>query len=80
MNPEVLNSLSPEDRAVYAALASAIQNQNDIARQALAKKEKGWFAKACDAIEEHPVLTVSVVLIAAVAAECYIISKTAKSE
>ena len=80
MNPEVLQSLSAEDRATYMALANAIQGQNAIAAQALKKQEKGWFARVCDAIEEHPVLTVSVVLIAAVTAECYIISKTAKSE
>ena len=80
MNPEMLQSLSPEDRAVYAALASAIQNQNDIAKQALAKKEKGWFAKCCDAIESHPVITVSAVLLVAVAAECYVASRMSKSE
>ena len=80
MNETMLNNLSAEDRACYMALANAIQNQNAIASQALARKEKGWFAKACDAIEAHPVLTVSAVLLVAVAAECYVASRMAKDE
>jgi len=73
--PQNLDALSAEDRAAYLALASAINGQNEIAKKAMERKEKGWLSKTCDWIEEHPICTVSLVLIASVAAECYVLSR-----
>ena len=73
MNENV--TMTPEDRAVMAALASAVNNQNELARQALKAKEKSWLGRAADWVEEHPVVTISAVCLVVAAAECYIISR-----
>jgi len=75
-----LKSLSPEDRAAYQALSAAMQTAAAVQQQALKQQQKSWITRAADWVEDHPVAVVSCVLIAAVAAECYIISKTARSE
>jgi hypothetical protein len=77
MNENV--TMTPEDRAVMAALASAVQNQNELARQALKAKEKSWLGKACDWVEEHPVVVVTSALLLLGAAECYCYMKQKNS-
>ena len=74
-----METMSAEDRAALNALASAINNSAIAAQNMRAKQEKGFFAKVADAIEEHPICTLSVVLVAAVAAESYIMYKTRSS-
>ena len=68
-------NMTTEDRAALLALSQAIENQNQIARMAMTKKEKSWIGRACDWVEDHPICTVSLVLVASVAAECYILSR-----
>lgn len=68
-------NMTAEDRAALLALSQAIENQNAIAKMAVAKKEKSWIGRTCDWIEDHPICTVSLVCIAAVAAECYVLSR-----
>ena len=72
-------SMSAEDRAAIAALTAAINSSTVAAQQMSKSKEKGFFSKVADAIEEHPICTLSVVLVAAVAAESYIMYKTRSS-
>ena len=79
--PETMNlaGMTSEDRATIQALANSM---NAIAVQqqaALRGKEKGWFSKVADAIEEHPICTLSVVLIAGIAVESYIMYKSKQS-
>lgn len=71
-----METMSAEDRAALNALASAINNSALAAQNMRTKQEKGFFSKVADAIEEHPICTLSVVLVAAVAAESYIMYKT----
>lgn len=74
-----METMSAEDRAALNALASAINNSALAAQNMRTKQEKGFFSKVADAIEEHPICTLSVVLVAAVAAESYIMYKTRSS-
>lgn len=72
-------AMSAEDRAAFAALTAAINNSTLAAQNMRKKEEKGFFAKLADTIEEHPICTLSVVLVVAVAAESYIMYKTRSS-
>ena len=71
-----METMSAEDRAALNALASAINNSALAAQSMRTKQEKGFFSKVADAIEEHPICTMSVVFALAVAAESYIMYKT----
>ena len=74
-----LDSVNPADRDAALQLASAIREQNALLAKATEKKEKGWFSRAADAIEDHPILTISVVCLVVAAAECYVISRQSNS-
>ena len=75
-----LDSIDPSDRDAALQLASAIREQNALlAKATTEKKEKGWFSKAADAIESHPILTISVVCLVVAAAECYVLSRQSNS-
>lgn len=78
IDPASFAGMTEADRLALTQLSAAIREQNALARGMVAaakQPEKGWFRKAMDAIESHPVATLSVVLLAAVAAEAYIYSR-----
>ena len=72
-------SMSAEDRAALAALTAAINSSTVAAQQMSKSKETRFFSKVAAATEENPICTLSVVLVAAVAAESYIMYKTRSS-
>ena len=75
VDPAAFAGMSDADRQALLQLSAAIREQNALVRAMGKKEEKGFFRKAFDAIEEHPVATLSIVLVAAVAAECYIYTR-----
>ena len=61
-------------------MITKIQEQQLKALQIQKENKKGCIERFFDAVEAHPVATLAVVITAAVAAECIIISKTANRE